>query len=37
VRERLAAVYGEQARLSLAPSHEAEGGTCATLSFPLTA
>ena len=35
VRERLATVYGDRARMRLAPSQEPEGGTCATLSFPL--
>ncbi len=35
VRERLATVYGDRARMSLAPAPG--GGTCATLSFPLPA
>lgn len=36
VRERLATVYGEQGRLSLAPAPTG-GGTCVTLNLPLPA
>jgi len=35
VRERLAAVHGDRARLDLAPSLQDDGGTRATLSVPL--
>ncbi|CAA2107208.1 sensor histidine kinase [Variovorax paradoxus] len=37
VRERLATVYGDQARMSLSPAPGPDGGACATLSFPLAA
>jgi len=37
VRERLATLYGAQARLSLAPCDDAEGGTLATIRLPLPA
>jgi hypothetical protein len=37
VRERLATVYGDQARMSLSPAPGLDGGACATLSFPLPA
>jgi sensor histidine kinase YesM len=39
VRERLATVYGDHGRMHLAPasSSQPEGGTRATLSFPLSA
>ena len=37
VRERLAALFGQQASLTLAPADGAEGGTLATVSLPLSA
>ena len=35
VRERLATLYGDRARLDLVPSGGIDGGVCATLRFPL--
>ncbi len=36
VRERLAALYGERASLTLSPASDAEGGTLATIRLPLS-